>query len=453
MNQLPARAAAIALTACWACGQSTVAPPPASGPAPAWVDGFEATFFARALDVSCAPSEAKPGVEGCLALFRYQGSLTGVDVPGGAAPYGSVLFVRTDAAGKALAGWPKALLAGYDPISMQSGGLMDDDLRVHLLASGEFLVSGTYEGRLFVGTPGGNNQELGPAQGRNPFLVEFHADGTFDNWEDTGNGRELHALGAVEVPSGDLVLAGSCLGDVPLDQGTFPCGETARGFLLTVHHDCSTVGAATFGGAHPAEARDLAADALGNLYVSGTFEEEMKFGSEPADLATGAQDAFVMKVKPDGTRAWIVTASSLGEDRGGRLARVDGGLLWTARVSPGARVGPLLFHEGGQVVALLDDAGQVSWAHLVPEASGARPLGVAAGSGGSFALYGEDFLGRYSADGKPAWLRTGAEVRGAAFVQGNLVVATNVVGTSVFGVPLATEGPDALRAALVAFPR
>lgn len=425
------------------------AAPAADPSAPLHAVGYQATLFARALDVSCAPAGAQPGVQGCLALVRYQGALSGVDVPPSSPGYGSIAFVRTDASGAVT--WVKALMAGFDPISSESGAFVDDDLRVQLLATGEFLVSGTYEGRVFIGTPGGNNQELGGAPDRRLFLIEFHPDGTFDNWEDPGKGREQHALAVAELPSTDLVIAGSCQGDVPLDSGSFACGASTSGYLLTVHYDCSTVGGLSFGGSLPAEASDVVADAAGNLYVSGSFEEQMTLGSLPPDLAAGEDDAFVMKLRPDGSRAFFTTAASLGHDRGGRLALVKGGVLWTARVSEGARVGPTLLDQGGQVVALLDEAGAVQWVKRVPQAGAGTPLRLAAAADGSFVLFGDGFLGRYLPDGTEAWVRTGADVRGAAFTGSALVVAASSVGGSVLGATIAAPGDHDLRAALVFF--
>src|SRR5476649_1181577 len=428
-------------------GIATRAPPLAL-----WMQGFDAQLYARALDISCAPPEALPGVEGCIALVRYRGAMNGLSIPASdSESYGSVAFVRIDPAGGVT--WAKKLMSGFDPIDIEVGSFVDDDTRVHLLATNEFLVSGTYEGRVFFGTPSGNNQALGPSTSRNLFMVEFHQDGTFDNWEDTGNGKELRALGVSELPNTQIVITGSCQGDVPLDSGTFHCGDSTDGYLLTINYDGSTVGAVTFGGARPAVASDVVSEIAGNVYVSGSFEEQMQFGTEPVDIAAGEDDGFLMKVNSDGTRAWIVTAGGLGHDRGGRLVRVSGGVLWTALVSLGARVGTAIFPEGGQVVARVDDSGAVVWTHLVTEAQETAPLGVAASDDDSFALYGESFLGRFAANGTLLWDRTDADFAGASFTKDSLVVAATVVGTKAFGTSLATSGNDTIRAALVAFPR
>lgn len=421
-------------------------------PEPAWAHAYDATLFAKAIDVSCAPRAADPGVDGCIALVRYRGRLKGSEIAEAVdGVYGRVAFVRMDAAGEVL--WTRPLMSGFAPISAQFGRFIDDDLRVHHLANDEFLVSGTYEGRVLFGTPGGSNQELGPATNRNLFMIEFHRDGTFDNWEDTGNENESHALGVAELPDTRIAIVGRCQGDVPLDTGTFPCGGSVSGYVLTVLYDGSTVGAITFGGTRSAEAADVVADAAGNLFVSGTFEEQIQFGDAPADIASGEDDGFLVKFAPDGSRPWIVTAGSLGHDRGGRVARVTDGTLWTALVSAGARLGKDIFPGGGQVVARLDDAGNVVWTTLVAHAQTDKPLGLAVADDDSFALYGNGFLARFDRDGTLLWERTDGDVAGAAFTRDYLVVAATAVGRNVLGTPVATTGDDAVRAALVGFPR
>jgi hypothetical protein len=425
--------------------------PSSAAPDPSWLHSYEGTLFARALDVSCAPADAGPGVEGCIGLVRYLGKLNDAGIQDTSSSYGRVAFVRTDGAGGI--SWTQSLMSGFAPISAETGSFVDEDTRVHLLANDEFLVSGTYEGRVFFGTPGGNNQELGPSTNRNLFMVEFHQDGTFDNWEDTGNGAELHALGCVEMPSTQIIIAGSCQGDVPLDSGSFSCGSATSGYLLRINYDGSTIGAVTFGGKRAARASDVAADPEGNLYVSGTFNEQMQFGSEPPDLAAGEDDGFLMKLNPDGSRAWIVFAGGLGSDQGGRIGRTASGSLWTSVVSSGVRIGEQTFPEGGQVVAAVDDRGAVAWARLVPDARQDAPLGVAVAEDGSFALYGNGFLARFAADGAPLWERTDADVSGASFTKTALVVAATVTGNKLFGATIATTADDNLRAGLAAFPR
>jgi hypothetical protein len=433
------------------------------GAAPTALLPYGANLFVRALDVSCAPPDAQPGVQGCIALFHFQGQLRGLPFETGAHGndlYGNVLYVRTDAAGKVLDGWPKVLMSGFAPTYRLTGTFVDEDFRVHLLANGEFLVTGSYSGRVLVGAGDDpKSQELGPGQAttdRHLFLIEFHADGTFDNWEDTGNGRALRGLSAAELPNTDLVIAGTCIGDVPLDDGSFPCGDTQEAFLLTVHYDGSTVGGIAFGGDRPAEARDVVADQDGNLYVSGTFDERMKYSTEPEDVGAGSTDAYVMKLGPDRKRLWIKTASSLGADRGGRLALVTGnggGVLWTATVAQGAIAGKTRFPRGGHLVARLDALGNFLFAQPVPEAHGAVPLSLAARPDGSFALSGEGFLGSYAASGAALWSRTDADVPGVALPGAALAAAADTLGSSLFGVPLSGAGAADLGGALVWFPR
>jgi len=103
MNKLLALCLSLACVSCrnQSHPQTSDAGVLANAPTPTSATGYQATLYARALDVSCAPPEAQPGVEGCIALIRYQGGLSGIDVPTSAGDsYGNIAFVRTDATGK-----------------------------------------------------------------------------------------------------------------------------------------------------------------------------------------------------------------------------------------------------------------------------------------------------------------------------------------------------------------
>lgn len=433
-----------------ACGGS---PEGARPPAPLSVRAYEASLFARALDVSCAPPDAQVGVEGCLALVRFNGQLQGHPEvpPSDSHGYGDVWFERTDAQGRVA--WAKTLVQGYAPDSRQWGRLLDEDVRVRLRADGSFLLWGSYSERVFFGN-GANNQELGPVSQPSPFIFFFRPDGTFDDWADTNNGKELHGRAAACLPDGTAVLGGTCQGDVPLDEGhVFPCGDGPHGFLLSLTGAGGTLGGALLESNRISEVADLAADTLGNVYVSGSFVEKMRYRDELEDLATGGRDAFLMKLGPDGKRAWILMGSGLGEDRGGRLARVPGGVLWTLTASRGARVGAALLHESGHAVALVSDAGAVAWTARLAAGGPEQPLGVAAAEDGSFALYGDGYLGRFTAGGTESWTRGGAEVRGASFTKGALWVAATVLGTEAFGAAVGSGSGETLRGLVASFPR
>lgn len=438
--------------------------PDAGGPAALWSHTYDSNQFARALDVSCAPADAGPGMDGCIALVRYNGSVDAGPLDGGAFPasshsYGNVIFLRTHPDGGIR--WTEQLMSGFDPIAGQEGALYDEDLRVHLLANDEFLVNFSYTGRVFAGYLGDpKNQEFGPTQGSDLVTIEFHSDGHFDNWEEPGgkhDGREQRALSAVELPNTQLAIAGTCQGSVPLDTGSFNCPATS-GYVLTVNYDCSTVGAVvlsatSYGSDTLAAATDLVTDAAGNVYAAGWFKGTLVVGgADQAAFSAGEEDAFLLKLKPDRTRDWVVTASGIGRELSGRVARVNGGVLWTSLVSVGAVVGTTRFPAGGRVIARVDDTGSVAWAHLVPAATGSAPLGVAAADDGSFALYGDSYLGLYAADGTLRWERTDGYVSGASFTRDQLVVAATATGTTVLGVPAAASNPSALRAAVIGFP-
>jgi hypothetical protein len=437
---------------------------PAGPPAPAWIHTLEGDQFSRALDVSCNTTTAADagtadaGAEECVGLVRYRTRIAGLPDAGevGNDRYGNVLISRFTPAGATL--WQQTLLWGSSGDYAMNGTFVDDDLRASLLPNAEFLVSGTYTGRVLVGVHGGDSshtQDFGYQDQRATlFYVEFHADGSFDNWDDIHNDdRDQHALVARLMPDSSIVVGGSCQGLFQLDdEHTFDCGPTTSGYLLTTLYDGTNVGAVAFHDSPAAEVTDVLPDDSGNLLVSGTFEQVMTFATSTPVGGVGDGEGFLMKLGPDRKPAWTVLATSLGHDRGGRIARGKGGTLWTALVQAGARVGVVPFTQDAQVVALVDDDGKVLWARTV-DAPLTSPLRVASAPDGSYALYGDDFLGRYGAAGDELWVRRGADVRGAAFTGRSLVVAGTAIGTHAFGASLAASGDLTPRAFYAAFPR
>jgi len=91
--------------------------------------------------------------------------------------------------------------------------------------------------------------------------------------------------------------------------------------------------AQTGGGASADDARSVATDAAGNVYVTGTFVSQAKFGSVTLTATGSLTDVYVVKYNPAGTVLWAVRAGSAnGDDSGNGIAVGANGVYVTGTV-------------------------------------------------------------------------------------------------------------------------
>ena len=109
----------------------------------------------------------------------------------------------------------------------------------------------------------------------------------------------------------------------------------------------------------------LAVDPSGDIYYAGQFAGSATFGTTKLSSA-GAEDIFVVKLGPQGTALWAVSAGGPGTDLGDALAvGPDGALTLGARFAATASLGGQIHTARGAsdlLVARLDADGRFVWA-------------------------------------------------------------------------------------------
>jgi hypothetical protein len=128
----------------------------------------------------------------------------------------------------------------------------------------------------------------------------------------------------------------------------------------------------------------------GDVYVLGTFEGQVDFGSRPGKVgfaSAGGRDAFVARYTPTGQLVWARRFGGLGPDGLEGVAVDAKGAVYVvgyfhgaAAFCPEAGGEHLATKPGGQaaLVAKLDSAGRVLWArHVVGGAGENRAYGIA----------------------------------------------------------------------------
>jgi len=150
-------------------------------------------------------------------------------------------------------------------------------------------------------------------------------------WADTwGGGGDEEALSVAVDDSGNIYTSGYFSGTVDFDPGdgvesrqsagdtdAFLCKFDPEGSLQWVH---------TWGGTSEDEARSVALDTYGYMYIIGSFNGTVDFNPEPVGVdehtSTGGSDAFLCKFHTDGDYIWTNTWG--GDDQvEGKIITID----------------------------------------------------------------------------------------------------------------------------------
>jgi len=136
----------------------------------------------------------------------------------------------------------------------------------------------------------------------------------------------------------------------------------------------------------------VALDSVGNVFVGGTFEGTVDFGTGPI-ASNGGGDAVVVKYDPAGNVKWAVTFGDTGDDSviDVKVDSLDNVLL-TGTVSGTVSVagGPSLVGAGGEdvLVAKLSNAGAHVWSAVYGDVSDQSVIALAVNSADGVAIAG-----------------------------------------------------------------
>ncbi|MBL4585927.1 MAG: SBBP repeat-containing protein [Flavobacteriales bacterium] len=130
-----------------------------------------------------------------------------------------------------------------------------------------------------------------------------------------------------------------------------------------------------FGGSKDDEGRGIAVDTLGNVYVTGFFQDSARFSSAmfngPAIVSGfGKKDVFVIKISSDGDLLWAVSIGGVGDDIAQAIALDSVGNVFitglfseTVDFDPGSEVAEQTSNGESDIFILkLDSSGQYQWA-------------------------------------------------------------------------------------------
>jgi hypothetical protein len=303
-------------------------------------------------------------------------------------------------------------------------------------ADGNVFVTGYFSGTVDFGGGG-----LTSAGGWDIFLAKYSSSGTHQWSKRFGSsGSDLAKRVAVDVP-GDVFLTGYVGGTVDFGGGEIPFGGGFDIFLAKIDSSGAHEWSQVFGGGGIDEGEGLAVDPTGSALIIGYFQSAVDFGG---GVLTGAgfNDICVAKFDSDGVHVWSQAFGGASNDIGvGVAADASGNVLVTGLFSGTVDFGGGDLVGIGQdvFVAKYDPGGAHAWSrHLGQNSPDIGFDVVADASGNAFltGVVGGIFVAKYSPSGDQEWYQeflTGWGFGVALDVHENLLVTGSFSGALDFG--------------------
>jgi hypothetical protein len=266
---------------------------------------------------------ARFGASGIPLWSRQYGDVDGWDAAGGVAVSGTDGSIHLtgraggdiDFGGGAVASgqWNTMFVAklAADGAEVWSRGFIFDQFadgrKIGVDKEGNTFIAGEFSGTLDLG--GGS---LGGLDDYGFFLAKFDQNGNhvWSKGFTTYQGIQLRDIAV--APDGSVLLVGNFGGDMDFGGGALTSVSYNDVFLVKLAGDGSHRFSMQFGeaGSYPNVA-GIGVDGGGNVYVGGTFDGSLSFGSEVL-TSVGSGDVFLAKLDKDGK---VVASGSFGDDQ------------------------------------------------------------------------------------------------------------------------------------------
>ena len=255
------------------------------------------------------------------------------------------------------------------------GGDIDEGQSVATDAQGHVFVTGSFESSsitigsytLANGDPGFSTDDI--------FVAKYDSLGTV-LWAKRFGGDNIpgdydKGLGIVVDPLGNSYVTGFFdNGSSPITFGSFVLtGAGGRNMFVAKYDPAGNVlwaktpagtSATSFG-------QSISLDTLGNVFVTGSFQNTVAFGTTTL-TCTGSEDVFTVKYDPAGTEQWAKSGSGTGGDyANGVTADASGnsmvtGYFYSPTITFGATVLTNASGGGTFFIVKYDASGNVLWA-------------------------------------------------------------------------------------------
>lgn len=298
-------------------------------------------------------------------------------------------------------------------------------------AAGNIYVAGKYEedGAVF------GNTTVQCAGNHDVFVAKYSPSGVFQ-WVRTGGGdMGDYAHGMTVDAAGNVYIAGEIDGDSYFGT-TFVDANPGTDDIVVAKYNTNgdLLWVKDFGGYHRDDARGIAVDGSGNIFIVGVFRNAAMFGSITINAAsTDVDDAFVAKLDPNGNPIWAKQIGGAGDDTGKGIGvdaagnvYVTGGFMGTATFGSTTVVGSSTDFRD-MYLAKFDNNGALQWVKKTDGTYDEVGWGIAVDALGNSYVTGE-----YHADPYFGTQQLIAHGNGDAFVV-KYDAAGNMLWASTFG--------------------
>jgi hypothetical protein len=189
---------------------------------------------------------------------------------------------------------------------------------------------GTFSGTVdFDASLVGTNIIASEGSGDNLFISKLDSNGNFV-WAKSMGGDSYDYVGGIAIDaSGNIYTTGTFRGTVDLDPSlTGTTNRVSAGgtdiFISKLDSNGNLVWAKSIGGTGDENSRDLAIDASGNIYTTGSFQGTVDFDRRLTGTTTltsaGSDDIFINKLDSSGNFVWAKAVGGANSDGAAGLA-------------------------------------------------------------------------------------------------------------------------------------
>ncbi|MEO7596734.1 MAG: hypothetical protein ABI134_36350, partial [Byssovorax sp.] len=282
-----------------------------------------------------------------------------------------VFVIKLDTAGATK--WSKTFGGAGDQVGI---GISAD-------AVGDVFITGTMGGAIDFGAGTLN------ADGVDAFVAKLDGATGAPKWGNIyGDKQTQIGWDVVATPDGNVVVTGQFDGNIDFGGGNIGNGGNIDIYLTKLDgNDGSQKWAKRFGEGEDQVAYGIAADADGNIVITGSMQGKIDFGGGPLDIGGGKPpDAFVARFAPDGAYLWAKLFGDSANSQVGRDVAVDaaGNVLVTGHFTGALQIGSTVLVNpmgvGGSsdvfVAKLKASDGSLGWARKFGDTSTQLPRAI-----------------------------------------------------------------------------
>lgn len=274
------------------------------------------------------------------------------------------------------------------------------------------------------------------------FIAKYSSNGTFLWGKTIGGSGQDRPSGMDVSPDGSISMTGYFNGTVDFNPGTSVNNLTATGsrdiFVLKLTSNGDYAWAHKFGNSLPDEGVATCFDPIGNVFVTGYFQETVDFnpGNSTNNFTAISYDIFILKLDANGNYIWNIDLGSNPAEQGRAIQCDASGNVYTSGsfgssldFNPGAGT-EFMSATGVDDIYLLKltNDGNFIWSKKIGGISSEYALSIAIDLNGSAILGGQfasnttfnsfpnvavtsaglddAFVVKFNSDGSHAWTRT-----------------------------------------------